>query len=112
MWRFCMACLLPSLLRRLARLAQHALVGVADALALVRLGLADLADVGGDLADELLVEALHDDARRRRHLELDPCWRVDVHRVREPELEVDARRAGGGGAVADADDLELAGEAR
>src|SRR6476661_6991146 len=64
--RFCIAAcfqLSRRLLRRLAGLAQHALVGVADALALVRLGLADLADVGGHLADELLVEALHRDAR-------------------------------------------------
>ncbi len=61
----------PLLLRGLAGLAQHALAGVADALALVRLGLADLADVGRDLADELLVEAAHDDARRLRNLERD-----------------------------------------
>ena len=39
---------------------------VADALALVRLGRAHLADLGGDLADLLLVDALDDDLRRRR----------------------------------------------
>src|SRR4029453_8721084 len=55
-------------LRRLARLAKDALVGVADALALVGLGLADLADVGCDLADQLLVGTLDRDAGRRRNL--------------------------------------------
>src|SRR5713226_322317 len=43
------------LLPCLAGLAQDALAGVADALALVGLGLADLADVGRHLADQLLV---------------------------------------------------------
>src|SRR5215510_6827287 len=57
-----------SSLRRLAGLAQDALVDVPDPLALVGLGLADLADVGRDLADQLLVDALHGDAVRRRHL--------------------------------------------
>src|SRR5262249_24639704 len=87
--------LLPAvlLLRGLAGLSQHALVGVTDALALVRLRLADLADVGCDLADGLLVGAPYDDARRRRYLERDALGRVDVHRVREAELELDARRA-------------------
>src|SRR4249919_3320230 len=59
----------PRLLRRLAGLAHDALAGVTDALALVRLGLADLANVGRDLTDELLVVAAHDDARRLRDLE-------------------------------------------
>ena len=45
---------LPWLLGRLSGLADHALVLVADALALVRLRLAPLADIGGHLADELL----------------------------------------------------------
>jgi hypothetical protein len=47
----------PWLLTSLSDLAADVLAGVADALALVRLGLAELADVGGDLADELLVDA-------------------------------------------------------
>src|SRR5688572_20231947 len=57
-----------ALLAGLPGLAQHLLAGVPDALALVRLGLADLADVGGHLADELLVDAPHGDRRGRRHL--------------------------------------------
>src|SRR6059036_1282383 len=36
------------------------LVAVADALALVRLGRAHLADLGGGLSNRLLVDALHD----------------------------------------------------
>ena len=45
------------LLARLSGLAADDLAGVAHALALVRVGLAELADVGGDLADLLLVDA-------------------------------------------------------
>ena len=61
----------PCYFADLPALRMHALAGVADALALVRLGLADLADVGRDLTDQLLVEAAHDDARRLRNLERD-----------------------------------------
>ena len=45
-------------LTSLSDLAADVLAGVADALALVGLGLAQLADVRGDLADQLLVDAL------------------------------------------------------
>src|SRR5262245_30136298 len=58
-------------LRRLAGLAQDALVGVADPLALVGLGLADLANVGRDLTHQLLVGPLDRDAGGRGHLEGD-----------------------------------------
>src|SRR5262245_39750772 len=98
--RFCIFVSLPALLRRLAGLAQHALVDVTDALALVGLGLADLADVGGHLANELLVEALHRDAGGRRHLELHALGCVHRDRVREAELQVEATRTRRGGAVA------------
>src|SRR4051812_4902390 len=97
-------------LRRLAGLAQDALVGVSDPLALVGLGLAELADVGGHLADELLVGTQHHDARGLGHVEGDAVGGVDVHGVGEAELELDLRRALRDGAVADADDLEVAGE--
>src|SRR5690242_17576966 len=88
-------------LGRLPGLPEHPLVGVADALALVGLGLADLADVGGDLADELLVGAPHRDAGRRRDLEGHPVGGVDVDRVREPELQLELGRALGDGPVPD-----------
>src|SRR5689334_17939555 len=100
-----------SSLGRLPGLPEHPLVGVADALALVGLGLADLADVGGDLADELLVDARHLDARRDGRGEGDALGGVDVHRVAEPQRHLEPRGRGGRGAVADAHDLELAREA-
>src|SRR5690606_13517338 len=51
----------------LASLAADVLVDVADALALVRLGLSPRTDVGGHLADELLVDAVDLDAGRLAH---------------------------------------------
>src|SRR3954469_7329743 len=94
----------------LADLPGDVLALVPDALALVGLRRALLADVRGDLADELLGDALHDDARRLRHLELDAVRRLDRDRVRvaERELEVAALEHG---AVADALDLEALLEA-
>src|SRR5690606_15489712 len=75
------------LLAGLAGLAQDALTGVADALALVRLGLADAADVRRHLADDLLVDARHDHLRGDRDLERDALGRLDEHRVAEAEAE-------------------------
>ena len=49
----------------------------------------DLADVGGDLADELLVVALHDDRRGHGGLELHAGGGVDGDGVREAELQVE-----------------------
>src|SRR5438552_15685808 len=99
------------LLRALAGLAQDPLVRVPDALALVRLGLADLADVGRDLSDELAVVAADHDTGWHRHLECDSVRRVDAHGVREPDLQLDLRRPLRLGSVADAHDLELTREA-
>src|SRR5262245_20132713 len=89
----------------LADLSADELALVADALALVRLGRADLADLGRGLAHHLLVDALDDDLRRRRHLELDSLARLDPDRVGEADLklEVGARERR---AVAHALDLE------
>ena len=61
--------LLAADLAGLAGLAADLLAGVADALALVRLGLAGRADLRGDLADELLVDA--DDGEAGRVLDLE-----------------------------------------
>src|SRR4029453_199654 len=83
-------------------------VDVPDALALVRLRLADLPDVGSHLTDELLVEAAHHGACRRGHLHSDAPRGLERHRVRVPDLELDLGRALRGRAVADTDDLELA----
>src|SRR5688500_3454951 len=93
------------LLTRLPDLAADVLAGVADTLALVRLRLADLADVRGDLADLLLVDAAHDEAGRGLDLERDALGRLHRHRVAEPERELQAA-ALGDDAVADAHDLQ------
>src|SRR5690349_14360496 len=94
----------------LTDLSPHVLPFVADALALVGLGRANLADLGGRLADHLLVRSLDDDLGRRRHFERDAGAWLDRDRVRvaNGELEVGAleRRA-----IADALDLELLLEA-
>src|SRR5262249_51451738 len=95
----------------LAGLALHALAQVAHALALVRLGFADLADVGGHLPDCFLVDAPHRDAGRLRYLELDAVGRLHADGMAETERELDRAVALRGGAVADADNLELLGEA-
>src|SRR3972149_12326964 len=78
-----------STLRGLAGLLAHVLVLVADPLALVGLGLADLADVGGDLADLLLVVAAHHDRGGGGGFELDPIGRRHVDRVRVPHLDLE-----------------------
>src|SRR4051812_39993134 len=89
----------------LTDLPRHVLALVADALALVGLGRALLADVRGDLADQLLGDALHDHARGLGHLEGDALRRLDRHRVgvAERHLEVTALQCR---AVADALDLQ------
>src|ERR1700756_3939537 len=103
----------PSLTVRLgtlANLSADVLALVADALALVRLGRANLANLCGRLADLLLVRALDDDLRRRRHVEADAGARLDHDRVRiaDEQLEVAALERC---AIADALDLELLLEA-
>src|SRR3954471_8173513 len=109
----------PALFGRLRRvygscpltdLSSDVLALVADALALVRLRRANLADLGRGLADDLLVDAAHDDLGRHGHLELDALARLDLDRVRvaDLQLEVGARHRG---AVADTLDLEALLEA-
>src|SRR2546423_1336669 len=94
----------------LADLSADVLALVADSLALVRLGRAHLANLGGRLADDLFVGSLDNDLRRRRDLEGDAGARLDHDgvRVADVELEVGALE---GGAVADALDLETLLEA-
>src|SRR5581483_681641 len=90
----------------LANLPADVLALVADALALVGLGRTNLANLGSGLTDLLLVGALDDDLRRRRHLEGDPRARLDRHRMRVAHLQLEVgalERC----AVADALDLEL-----
>src|SRR6185503_9505760 len=103
--------LLAADLAGLAGLAADLLAGVADALALVGLGLAGRADARRDLADELLVDADHGEPRRVLDLEADSGGRVDLDRVAvaqvELELPPDERCT-----IADARDLERLAVAR
>src|SRR6478609_8226055 len=94
------------LLTGLSNLATALLARVANTLALVRVGLAQLADVGRDLTDELLVDALHREAGRVLDGEADAGGSLDEDRVRvsERELEVRALR---GDTVTRAVDLHL-----
>src|SRR5690606_15971208 len=94
----------------LAFLAHDALAGILHALALVGLGTAILADLGGDLADLLLVDARNGDLGRLRHSDGD-AGRGLVHHVvaeAESQLQVLALERG---AIADAVDLKLLLEA-
>src|SRR5215212_4688441 len=97
--------LLAADLAGLAGLAADLLAGVANALALVGLGLARRADSCGDLADELLVDADDGQPGRVLDLEADPLRRVDLDRVAVPQVQLelppDERST-----IADARDLE------
>src|SRR5205823_4350527 len=78
---------------------------VADALALVRLGRAHLANLRGDLADLLLRDPLDDDLGWHRHLERNALRGLDHDRVRVADIEPEVR-ALHRGTVADALQLE------
>src|SRR3954453_9025771 len=96
----------PWSLTGLSDLAADVLAGVTDALALVGLGLAELADVGGHLADELLVDARDAEPGRAVHREGDAGGGVEDDRVAVAELELEGGGALGQAAVADAHYLE------
>src|ERR1043165_652882 len=93
-------------LTRLSDLAADLLALVADALGLVRVGLAQLADVGRDLTDELLVDPADREPRRGLDREGDPLRRLHLDRVAvaERELQVGTLELH---AVTDAVDLQL-----
>src|SRR5690606_29823782 len=95
----------PWLLTSLSGLTTDDLARVTHTLALVRLGLADLADVRGRLSDGLLVDAAHRELVVALDGERDPGGRLHEHKVREAERELD-RAALLLDAVARADDLE------
>ena len=94
------------LLTSLSDLAADLLAGVPNTLALVRLGLADLADVRSDLANLLLVDATDRELGRALHGERDACRGGHRDRVREAEGELEVL-ALGRHAVTCSDDLEL-----
>src|SRR3990170_6238305 len=91
-------------------LAEDVLAAVLDALALVRLGLAPLAYLGGELADGLLVDAADLDRGlvRGLHLQAFRHVEIDIVALAELKLQLVALRIR---AVADAGDLEDLGEA-
>src|SRR5262245_55028714 len=76
------------LLSSLPDLAAGQLAGVTHALALVRIGLAELADIRGDLADLLLVDPLDDEPGGGLHPQRDAVRRGDRHRVAVAEGEL------------------------
>src|SRR6516165_6017949 len=105
--------MMPSSLRSLCclpGLAPDPFARVAHAFALVRLGFAELANVGRHLADLLLVDAGHADASGRRDLKGDALGRGDHHRMAETERELDLRRTSRDRSIADTDDLQVPGE--
>ena len=81
--------------------------GVAHALLLVRIGLAQAADVGRNLSHQLAVDARDGDVRLLLDDDVDARGHVEHDRVRVPEREDDLL-ASELRAVADADDVELA----
>src|SRR5262245_20385144 len=97
--------LLAADLAGLAGLATDVLARVADALTLVRLRLPGRADLRGDLADQLLVDADDREAGRVLDLEADPFRRIDLDRVAVAQVELELL-AVERGAIADARDLE------
>src|SRR5215212_8853163 len=97
--------------RGLTGLAPNHFVRVLDALALVGIGLAETADLGRGLSDFLLVNAGDGDvAALGIDSDVDPFRNREADRVRVAELEHDFASLDFG-AVADADDVELALEA-
>src|SRR3954471_19094933 len=94
----------------LAFFAEDILAAILDALALVRLGLAPAADLGGDLTDLLLVDAADLDRILVGSLDVDAFRHGIVHIVAVAELQaqIAALRLG---AIADAGDFEHLGEA-
>src|SRR3546814_4063181 len=94
----------------LAGLADDVLALVPHALALVRLGLAEVADLGGHLADLLLVDAADHDLGGGRDLEGDAVGGLVVDGVAVAQCQLEGARAGVQDAVAHADDLELRSE--
>src|SRR5215218_5324007 len=97
----------PWSLTSLSNLATNPLARVADAFALVRLGLADLADVCRNLSNTLLVDAEYGEPGRGLDVEGDAirCRHLDGMAV--PERKLQLSRASGDHAVADSNDLQL-----
>src|SRR5215204_321651 len=94
-------------LTSLSDLATDLFARVPNALALVRLRLAQFANVRSDLADPLLVDAQHREPSRRLDVERDALRGADLDRVAVAESELQLRRPLRHHPVADSDDLQL-----
>src|SRR5262249_4164126 len=95
---------------RLSRLLLQHFARIADAFLLVRIRLAEAADVGGHLADQLPIHPGHRDVRLLVDRDVESLRDVEHDRMRVAEREDDLL-ALQLGAVADADDVELLLEA-
>jgi len=84
-------------------------VGVADALALVRVGRTDAANLRRNLSDLLLVDSAYSDLRLVVDLDVDPIGNREVDRMREAELQHELL-AFQLGPVSDAFDAQVAQE--
>src|SRR5665811_2552840 len=80
---------------------------VSHALAFVRLRLAQLADIGCNLADLLLVDPMDGELRCRLDGEGHTLGSLERHRMAEAEAQFDGRRALCDNAVADTDEFEF-----
>src|SRR6185312_12001432 len=94
------------LLTSLSDLAADLFAGVANALALVGVRLTQLADVGSNFADLLLVDAGDGELGSALHGEGDAVGGIHDHRVAEAQGELEVRSLGLH-AVTGADDLEV-----
>src|SRR5680860_1397219 len=80
---------------------------VSHALAFVRLRLAQLADIGCNLADLLLVDPMDGELRCRLDGEGHTLGSLKRHRMAEAEAQFDGRRAPCDNTVADTDEFEF-----
>src|SRR5208337_2555738 len=85
---------------------RNLLIRILHALALVRLRRPEGADLGRGLADALAIDPLHDDLGLARRVDAHPVRNRIVDQMRIPERQRE-RLGLHGGAVADADELEL-----
>src|SRR5262249_9016886 len=99
----------PARAGRLTGLAANSLVGVLDALALVRLGRPESAQLRGDLAEHLAVVALEGHDRLALDLRGNSRRQLIENRMPVAEAQLDSV-AFHLGAISDADDLERARE--
>src|SRR5581483_924467 len=96
---------MPRPLLLLPFLAEDVLIHVFHALAFVGLWRTESADLGGDVADLLLVDAADDDLRRFWRRDRDPIRDRKINVVREAELQLQGL-ALHGGTIANAGDFK------